>query len=110
MMRMFTPAVAVRAITLSAGLPESVVTANVVRAIAALSGPIAVRMRATVGPSRPAFAMSVRMGRGACGASRLNSSTVGAGTLDGMGERSSRVIARASRAVGPILAGVDAWP
>ncbi len=32
------------------------------------------------------------------------------GRCDGIGERSSRVIARASRAVGPIRAGVEAWP
>ena len=110
MIRMFTPAVAVWAITLRAGLPLSVVIANVVRAIAALSGPIAVRMRASAGPRRPALAMRVRMGSGAWGASRRNSSTVGAGTLEGIGDRSSRVIARASRAVGPIRAGVEAWP
>ncbi len=44
MIRMLTPARAVLAITLSAGDPESVVIANVVRVVAAVSGPAAIRI------------------------------------------------------------------
>ena len=86
------------------------VTAKVVRVIAAVSGPARTRARGRTGPSLPALAISGRIASGACGASRRNSSRVGAGTLAGIGALSSRVIARASRAVGPSLVGVDAWP
>ncbi len=107
---MFTPAVAVPAITLSAGLPWSVVIANVVRTIAALSGPSAVSTLVSAGPSRSAFAMTGRRGSGAWGAIRRNSSRVGAGRLVGIGLRSSRTSAFASRTVGPLRAGVEACP
>ena len=62
------------------------------------------------GRSRSAFASSGRSARGACGAIRRSSSTVGSGTLAAIWWRSSRVIARASRAVGPLRAGVEACP
>ena len=50
--------------TLWAGEPDSVVTANVVRVIAAASGPAATRARASTGASRPAPAMTGRSGSG----------------------------------------------
>ena len=52
MMRRLTPAVALEAITLSAGEPDSVVTAIVVRVIAAGSAPAASRARVSTGCSR----------------------------------------------------------
>ena len=107
MIRMLTPAVAVWAITLSAGLPGQ--RGDRERRPGhrrASPGPGAVSARGRApgraGRRSPSAAAAAS---GACGASRRNSSTVGAGTLAGIGERSSRVIARASRAVGPSLAG-----
>ncbi len=96
--------------TLIAGEPDSVVIAKVVRVIAAVSGPARSSARVRAGFNRSALASRGRSGRVACGARRRNSSIVGAGRLAAMGERSRRVIARARRAVGPILAGVEAWP
>ena len=96
--------------TLRAGEPDRVVTATVVRVIAAVSGPAASRARVTTGRMRAALAMSGRTASGACGAIRRNSSIVASGVLAGSGERSSRRIALARRAVGPIRAGVAAWP
>ena len=71
--------------TLSAGEPDSVVTANVVRVIAADSGPAATSARVRTGRSRSALAISGRSASGACGAIRRSSSTVGSGTLAGIG-------------------------
>ena len=75
--------------------------ANVVRVIAADSGPAAISARVSTGRSRSALAISGLSGSGACGASRRNSSTVASGTRAGIGCRSTRRMARASRAVGP---------
>ena len=105
MIRMLTPARAVLAMTLSAGEPDSVVTATVVRVIAADSGPAAIRARVSTGVRRAALAMSGRSASGACGAIRCISSMVGLGVLGGNGFFSSRRMARASRLVGPIFVG-----
>ena len=93
-----------------AGEPDSVVVANVVRVIAADSGPAAISALVSTGRSRSALPISGLRGSGACAASRRNSSTVVSGTAAGIGCRSTRRMARASRAVGPFLAGVDACP
>ena len=101
MTRMLSPALAVEAITLSAGEPDRVVAATVVRVIAAASGPAATSARVSTGLRRSALAISGLSAAGACGARRRISSIVGAGVWAGKGERSSRMIARAIRAVGP---------
>ena len=108
MTRMLMPARAVDAITLRAGEPDRVVTAKVVRVIAADSGPAATRALVSTGRSRSALAISGLSGSGACGARRRNSSTVASGVRARIGARSTRRTARASRAVGPNLAGVEA--
>ena len=91
MIRMLTPAVAVEAITLRAGEPESVVTATVVRVIAADSGPAASRARvsdgaepAGVGQQRP------QRERARAGRSGATARAVGSGRLAGNGDRSRR--------------------
>ena len=90
MIRRLTPAVALLAITLSAGEPDRVVTAIVVRVIAAVSGPAATRARVSTGVSRSARRRAARSGRGAWGAIRRSRASVGSGVLAGKGERSSR--------------------
>ena len=64
----------------------------------------------TTGASRSARPSRGRSGSGTWGASRRMSSSVGAGADAGNGDFSTRRIARAMRAVGPFLAGVEAWP
>ena len=108
--RMLTPAVADEAITLSAGLPSRVVIANVVRAIAAASGPAADSARVSRGRIRSARPRTGRNGRGRWGARVRIRSTVVSGSRAGIGWRSILRIARARRAVGPLRAGVEAWP
>ena len=108
--RMLSPAFAVDAITLRAGDPLRVVAATVVRVMAAASGPAASSARVTTGASRSARPSSGRSGSGTCGARRRISSSVGAGADAGNGAFSSRRMARAMRAVGPFLAGVEACP
>ena len=78
--------------------------------MAAASGPADVSARASSGCIRSARLISGRRGSGRCGARRRISSTVVGGTRDGIGERSMRRIARASRTVGPLRAGTDEWP
>ena len=108
--RMLSPAFAVEAITLRAGDPLRVVAATVVRVMAAASGPAASSARVTTGASRSARPSSGRSGSGTCGARRRISSSVGAGADAGNGDFSIRRMARAMRAVGPFLAGVEACP
>ncbi len=114
MIRMLSPTLAVEAITLRAGDPLRVVAATVVRVMAAASGPARSSARVTTGASRSARPSSgVSTGRsraGTWGARRRTSSRVGAGADAGNGDFSIRRIARAMRAVGPFLAGVEAWP
>ena len=99
------------AITFSAGDPESVVTASVVRVIAADSGPASDQRAGERGgqPGRVAHQRPQRVpGRaGPAGASASGWAAAGSG---GTGARSRRVIARAIRAVGPSFCGVEAWP
>jgi hypothetical protein len=112
--RTLSPAFAVEAITLRAGDPLRVVVATVVRVIAAASGPAASSARVTTGASRSARPSNGfrtgRSGSGTCGARRRISSRVGAGAEAGKGAFSTRRIARARRAVGPLRAGVEACP
>ena len=108
--RTLMPARADEAITLRAGEPDSVVVANVVRVMAADSGPAATSARVRTGRRRSALPISGLSGSGACPDSLRNSSTVVSGTDAGIGLRSTLRMARASRAVGPFLAGVDACP
>ena len=105
------PARAVEAITLRAGEPDSVVVANVVRVIAADSGPAATSALVSTGRSRSALAISgLRRQRGVRGeAPEQLDGRVGDAT-PASGARSTRRMARASRAVGPNLAGVEACP
>ena len=109
-MRRLTAAVALEAITLCAGEPDSVVTAIVVRTRAAGSAPAARSARLRSGCTRRALANSGRSGAGACGAIRANISIVGSGSEAANCRFSRRTTARAIRAVGPPGAGVEEWP
>ncbi len=110
-MRRLTAAVALEAITLWAGEPESVVTAIVVRTRAAGSAPAASSARLSSGCSRRALANSGRRAQRVRAARcRVNISSVGSGSEAANGRFSRRTTARAIRAVGPPGAGVEEWP
>ena len=108
-MRTFSNAVASFASTFAAGLPDSVVTATVVRASAATVPPSLARIRGISGSVRRAEAtgashLGIRV------ASVLTISMMTGFDRTGKGRLSSRTMARASWTAAPFGCGADACP
>ena len=109
-MRALTIAVARSAITLSPALPDSRVTARVVRTMAAASPPRRASARVRSARNRSGREKSRRWVPRARGAIARSIAATGAREAAGAGCFSRRRIARARVVVAPLAAGVAAWP